>query len=130
MFIEINNAKTVHEIQEEFHFHYPFLKLEFFDSDHFWSELSPQSDLIPATAVIGDIRKTHTPGLIEITGAQKTGTVEQHFERHFNLHVQICRLSGTTWIQTAGTDELTLDEQNELGRIHSENEVSAESDNY
>ena len=66
--------------------------------------------------MIGEIRKQHNPGMIEIHSWRKTGMVEQELRKRFGLHVQIMRKHGDSWIQTAGTDELTLEEQNEIGQ--------------
>jgi hypothetical protein len=38
-----------------------------------------------------------------------------NFLQQFNLAVQVYRKNGDNWIQTSGTDELTLEEQNEAG---------------
>lgn len=116
MYIEIDDNRTIKEVQEEFHAHYPFLKLEFFKHPHGWTEPSSSNEVLKPEQTLSSVRKKHVPGLIEIYRSQKTGMVEQHFHRRFNLNVQIYRLHGDQWIQTAGTDELTLEEQNEIGR--------------
>jgi len=115
MIIEINDSMSVAAIQEEFRSLYPFLKIEFYDIPHEWRELSPWRHRFAANAVIGAIRNKHGHGLMELHGSQKVGEVEQAFRKHFGLNVQVFRKQGEYWIQTGGTDELTLEEQNAIG---------------
>lgn len=116
MIIEINDAKTLASVNEAFSEYYPFLGIAFFGSPHHWQESSSQKQRLPYDKKIGEIRKHHLPGVIEIHSWQKTGTVEQEFRRRFGLNIQVLRRHGDSWVQTAGTDELTLEEQNEIGR--------------
>jgi hypothetical protein len=116
MIIEIDDTKTIEAVMGEFSTRYPFLKIEFYDEAHHWQEESSRKHLLPHTKTIGEVRKKHNPGGLEIHSSQKAGTVEQKFSKRFGLNVQIFRHQGDEWIQTVGTDELTLDEQNEIGR--------------
>lgn len=115
MVIQINDSKTVQEIQQEFSTRFPYLKLEFFYAPHMREEPSNDTPCHPGNT-LGEIRKRHIHGIIEISPERETGSVEQEFERRFDLHVQIYRLHADQWIQTAGTDILTLKEQNEIAK--------------
>lgn len=117
MIIEINDTQTLAAVNEAFSEQYPFLVIAFFDSPHQWQEKSSPEHRLSYDKKIGEIRKKHHhPGAIEIHSWQKTGIIEQEFRKRFGLNVQILRRHGDSWIQTAGTDELTLEEQNEIGR--------------
>ena len=116
MTIEIDDNKTLGEINEAFSKYFPFLKLEFYDEPHKWQGKSTAKHLLAPGKKIGEIRTRHNPAVMEIHPWDDTGTVEQEFKRHFGLNVQIFRHHGDVWVQTAGTDVLTLDEQNEIGR--------------
>jgi hypothetical protein len=116
MIIEIHDNRIIGEIISEFTAVYPFLKLEFYDESHQWQEASSHRYLLPHDKKIGEVRKKHNPGAMEIHAWQKTGGIEQEFRRLFGLNVQVLRHQGDIWIQTAGTDELTLEEQNVIGR--------------
>ncbi|PWT77595.1 MAG: hypothetical protein C5B59_03735 [Bacteroidetes bacterium] len=116
MIIEINDNKKIGEICREFSDHFPFLKIEFFDEPHNWQEPTSLKHILPQQLEIGEVRNKQLPGVIEIHSYHKTGSVEQEFLKHFGLNIQIFRRQGDEWIQTAGTDELVLEEQNELGR--------------
>lgn len=116
MIIEINDERTLEEINEKFSDFFPFLKLEFFPGPHHWYEESPGKKKLKPGLRIGDIRKKHEQGSLTIYSWMRTGDVEQDFRRKYDLHIQVLRLHGGEWIQTVGTDKLTLKEQNELGQ--------------
>ena len=115
MTIEINDLKTIGEIQEEFSNRFPFLKLEFFMKSH---EREEPSNAMPCSPgkTIGELRKRHLHGIIMITPDRETGSVEQEFDARFDLHVQIYRRQTDQWVQTVGTDILTLQQQNDIAR--------------
>lgn len=115
MVLEINDSKTVQDMQQEFSNRFPYLKLEFFYAPHMREEPSNDTPCSPANT-IGEIRKRHVQGIIEITPDRETGSIEQEFESRFDLHVQIYRLQADQWIQTVGTDILTLEQQNEIAK--------------
>ncbi len=115
MTIEINDTNTIEEIRDLFSRNFPYLSLEFFAEPHRWQETSSFKHLLPHYKRIGEVSTRHHQGVLEIAPWQKTGAVEQAFSRIFGLQVQVFRLHGDRWIQTAGTDECTLAEQNETG---------------
>ncbi len=115
MIIEINNSKMVREIQEEFSGKFPFLKLEFFYAPHEYDEPSLDTPCRP-DLVLADIRKRNVYGVISIDSNSVTGAIEKEFEKRFGLNVQIYRRQMDKWIQTVGTDMLTLSEQNEIAK--------------
>jgi hypothetical protein len=123
MNIEIDDTKTIKEISEAFSKYFPFLKLEFYSEPHNWQERSTAKYLLDPDKKIGEIRTRHNPASMEIRPWDNTGEVEQGFKRHFGLNAQIFRHHGDVWVQTAGTDVLTLDEQNEIGRNTTQDKV-------
>ena len=116
MIIEIHPNKKLKDISLTFARAYPYLKLEFFSKPHKWQEPSAVSQLLhqdlTVSVVTNNLSKS---GFIEIHYWQKTGNIEMKFLQQFNLSVQVYRKNGDNWIQTSGTDELTLEEQNEAG---------------
>ncbi|SRR5579871_92257 len=115
MIIEINDINTIGEVCRIFSEQYPFLKIEFFDEAHHWQEASSLKHLLPHNRTIAEVRKRHNSGAIEIHSWEKTGRVEQQFRELFGLNVQIFRRQIDGWVQTVGTDELVLEEQNKIG---------------
>lgn len=116
MIIEITDKATIADVQDKFSTIFPFLKIEFFEQPHHWYEESPVEKAYPAAKTLGEIRKQHPHGRLEFSSWYSTGEVEQAFRKKFNLNVQVFRLQGNSWIQTVGTDKLSLKEQNEIGR--------------
>lgn len=116
MIIEIHDNKTVSDIQDKFNTFFPFLKIEFYGHPHHWYEDSLEMDAYPTNKKIEEIRKKHAHGDLEIHSWNKTGDLEQTFRKKFGLNVQVFRMEGDSWIQTAGTDKLDLVEQNEIGK--------------
>jgi hypothetical protein len=129
MIIEINDKKTLEDISSEFSAYYPFLKIAFFDEPHGWQEASSDKHRLPLNKSIGEVRKRHHPGVLEIHSWHQTGHVEQEFRKLFGLQIQILRLQGEKWVQTAGTDELKLEEQNEIGRKTTEGMIDTSMGN-
>lgn len=115
MIIEINDSRTIGDIQQEFSTRFPFLKLEFFQNPHDREEPSNETPCQKDLS-LGEIRQKHVQGIITINPGSETGAIEKEFERRFGLNVQIYRLQMDRWIQTAGTDILSLSEQNQIAR--------------
>jgi hypothetical protein len=123
MVIEITDEIKLHEIADLFTKYYPFLKLEFFDQGYQMLNSSNDKKMLIKTLAVGEVRTIHHPTLIELHFWNKTGTVELTFLHKAGLSVQIYRRYGEKWIQTSGTDELTLEEQNSIGRADSEDSL-------
>jgi hypothetical protein len=114
MLIEIDDTKTIADIQERFSLCFPYLKLEFYRKPHHWEGSSPARHLIDPAIRVGDIRKAHNPEILEIKSWDKTGEVEQMFKRILGLHPQIFRLENNEWKQSKASDNLTLARQTEI----------------
>ena len=108
MLLEIDDTKTISELQDRFSLCYPLLKLEFCNKNHGWEEICPERQLIHDDIQIGSIRKIHDPGVIEMKSWDKVGRIEKEFHVRFGLNVQICYRSGKHWIQTGKSDNMTL----------------------
>ena len=114
MLMQIDDSKTIDDIQERFSLCFPFLKIEFYNQPHRWEESSQAKDLIDPGTLIGDIRKIHAPGILEIKSWYKTGDVEQLFKKMFGLNAQIFRLDNNKWKQSTESDNITLARQSEI----------------
>ena len=108
MTLEIDDTKTIAEIQDKFTMCYPLLKLDFCAKKHGWQEICPESWIIHENTPLGSIRKNHNPGTIELKSWDKVGEVEKEFYNRFGLNVQICYKSGNRWIQTGKSDSVTI----------------------
>jgi hypothetical protein len=120
MIIEINKHTTLGEISEQFSKYYPFLKIEFFNDSPRLMEASNSGSLLLKSLCVGDIVSLRHTVLLEFHFWNKTGMVESVFQKKVGLEAQVYRRHGDCWIQTSGTDELTLEEQNSIGKFDSE----------
>lgn len=111
----IQNARTIHDIQEEFNAMFPYLKLEFFSKLHDPGKPSHLKFKLPPEQTLGESRTVHNEGEIIITPQLTVNELEQQFGDLFGLGVQVFRKTGSSWIETIMTDNETLQEQNEEG---------------
>lgn len=109
MILEIDDSKTIADLQDKFSMCFPTLKLEFCTQKHKWEEICAESKIIHRNVSIRDIRKTHMPGTIEMKSWHKIGNIEKEFFSRFGISVQIAYKSGNRWIQTGKSDNITID---------------------
>jgi len=120
MHIEINDNTPLREIKEVFSNFYPFLKIEFYRKGHKKYEASDLSDQIDPDKTLGDIKKTHISGVLEVQPYYKVSEIEKEFQERFSLSVQVFSKDNSGWKQTTGMDSFTLKELNEIGRNSSD----------
>ena len=125
MIIEIDDSKTIEDIQDSFNTAFPFLKIEFYEHPHHWYEPSSLQTEIKKTKKIADIRKQHNHGILKIYSWFKTGDVEQLFRKEFDLYIQVFYRQKNKWVQSAGSDNLTLKEQNAIGQSSEKSGLSS-----
>ena len=120
MIFEIYSSLKLSQIAADFSRHYPYLKIEFYKKSHHWHEFTPIHTMVDHSLSVSDIT-SHTGNIeIEIHFWNKVGTIEQVFKNKAGINIQIFRKFKDSWIQTVGTDDLTLEEQNDIGRRDSE----------
>lgn len=116
MKIYITEEDRVCHIQQAFHEHYPFLKLEFFTQPHEHRAPCPASQQVARDTPIEKIRMLHTFGWIDISPQRTAAEVEHDFLHEFGLSVQVFRKVGPSWIETTRTDDWPLATLNSEGR--------------
>ncbi|HEY0750525.1 MAG TPA: hypothetical protein VGD26_05190 [Chitinophagaceae bacterium] len=116
MIIQIDYSTTVNDIQRLFQKAYPFLKIEFADKPHLFSEPTIDPAWYAPGERILNIATKDRLGFITFYPWDKTGNLEREFHDKFGLYPQIFRRHEDEWLQSAGSDELSLEEQNELGK--------------
>ncbi len=119
MKIFITEEYLVRSIQEEFHFRYPHLKLEFFRQPHGLHEGSPRADRVHPDTPIDKIRDFHSAAWIDISEYNTVAKLEHQFAHLLGLSVQVFRKSGNNWLETTGTDDRTLGQLEEMGHYES-----------
>ncbi len=116
MLIKLRADMTVREVKWAFHQAYPYLKLEFFVQEHATGEGTSLNKKVGDDTRLTDVRGFMKEGTINIEPQQTVAELEQQFQQRFNLPVQVFRKAISIWLETTGTDKLTLHKQNEMGK--------------
>lgn len=121
----ISNEKSIQEIQREFKAHFPYLKIEFYDTEHAAGEGSPPNrEYRDQAKTVGEIRKRHNADNLTIHSHVKVSTIESELYRKYGLNAQIFRRSGTCWLQTIATDHWTLAQQNSKAKSYDDRKLA------
>jgi hypothetical protein len=115
MQLVISNDKAIQKVQQDFNEHFPFLKLEFYKLQADGPASGVKKHLPPSTPLRA-AGLNQEGGLMEIHKDMKVNELEKQFLNNFGLNVQVCRKSGTLWLETTMTDNWTLQKQNEHGQ--------------
>jgi hypothetical protein len=116
MNIHIAETTTIREIQKIFQNSFPYLKIEFSDKSHEFGEPTNHGHWYDPCFRLLDIAHKKDGGYIQINPWNSTGATEQDFADLFGVYPQIFRMDKGHWIETAGTDIISLYEQNEIGK--------------
>ncbi|HKH59810.1 MAG TPA: hypothetical protein VKA49_03210 [Flavitalea sp.] len=118
MMLHISQDRSINEVQQDFNRQYPFLKIEFYQSNSAFTGSSKRQHLINSLPIAkaGLIRS----GNIELDDLMTVGQLENIFRTEFGLSAQVSRKSGVLWLETTMTDGWTLRQQNEHGKELSE----------
>jgi len=98
-------------IQRNFHEAYPYLKLQFYRHPHREGRLSNEAECLSPLLPVEEAAMFHTSGKINIDPGRTVAAVEHDFFRIMGLCVQVLRRSGNLWLETTGTDNRTLQQQ-------------------
>jgi hypothetical protein len=115
MVLFIEPETSLHSLQQSFHQVYPFLSIRFYKKNINDSANSGRSWVDENLSLKDVSTRSNLHGVIELHYWDKVSTVEQVFQRLTGLGVQVFRKHGLEWIDTSGSDTLTLEEQNEMG---------------
>lgn len=117
MQIYISEDATIASIQNDFREAYPYLKLEFYQQPHEVAQPSPAWEKISSATPIEDIRMMHTFGWIDISPKRTAMELEHDFRHTMGLNMQVMRKSGELWLETTKTDNWTLGQLNDEGKM-------------
>ena len=112
----ISDTKQVRTLQKQFEAEFPHLRLEFFAKYHDRGESSPWDEKVDAQKTLGEFRRKHITGKIEIVPEMSVAREEALFREAFGLSVQVFRRSGNAWLETTPTDNWSLAKQEEQGK--------------
>jgi hypothetical protein len=116
MKITIDRHTAIKDIQHQFQKTFPFLKIEFAARPHGFMGTVQGNHWYDPNALVSNIPGFSGEGYIDLQSWSRTGDVEDAFKTKLGLYPQIFRRLGYKWVETAGTDLLSLDEQNSIGR--------------
>ena len=117
MTLQLHKNRTISEIQEAFHKQFPFLKLAFFKKSHEAFEGNHAKHLLSEKNTrLGDLNPNLIEGDLTVLESTTVMDLEKAFEDQFGLHVQVFRKSGSIYLETSVTDNLTLAEQTQRAK--------------
>ena len=112
--IYVSEEDLIENVQKDFAFYYPNLKLQFFKNPHGEMEASAEQDLVMPKSTIAEVAMFHKSGRIDISPNRRIIEVENDFYFRLGLNVQVFRKAGNVWLETTKTDDMTLKEQNAM----------------
>jgi hypothetical protein len=115
MILNLSPKTTLTEIQRLFRQELPFLKIMFLNKSHGWGQTIGKAHRYNSSLNLKALKCKAKNVTLCFHPGTKTGDVERIFEEELGLHVQIYRNEKDRSIETAGTDDFTLTEQNEIG---------------
>ena len=116
MQLHLHSDKKVKEVKHEFSEHFPYLNLEFYLTKHdqgsqpdYESEVGNNHTLSQVNANLKDASFSFEPTMT-------VAAFEDAMQEQYGLPVQVFRKMGDVWIETDETDDLTLEQQNLMGK--------------
>ena len=94
MNLQIDDSKTIRDLQERFSLSFPGFRIELCNKPHHWEEVCEEGHFLSSMRSLGSVRKI--------------GEIEERFRNLFGLNVQIFFKSNGKWIQTVISDNLTI----------------------
>jgi|1048.fasta_scaffold03096_4 hypothetical protein len=118
MKLEISPEKTLSDIKSAFSQAWPHLKLVFFTKAHEAhagsnAKFMIDNDTLTLQEVAPKVKGTQ--GLY-IEQETPVWQLERLFEEEYGIHVQVFRKSGSVWLETTVSDDLTLEQQEARGK--------------
>jgi hypothetical protein len=127
MILDINGNTTIAHIQEKFEEYFPFLMLQFYYPKAKHAAAHTDLKKIRPEVQFRVFNSTLTETIIKFGPETKTGELEQEIVHKCGVPVHILRCQGDEWIPTFADDNLTLDEQNQIGQSAMEQWMLSES---
>ena len=123
MLLHLSPSRVISEFQDEFNQMFPFLKIEFYEKTGFGAGKIHLSHAL--TLKHAGLRHL---GTIELSNTMTVAEFEKKMRDEFSLNAQVCRKSGSLWLETSFTDNWTLGQQNDHGKELSETRTSTRNE--
>ncbi|MEO6914971.1 MAG: hypothetical protein ABI151_04350 [Chitinophagaceae bacterium] len=115
MTLEITIDRLIEDVQRDFSYMFPFLKIEFFRKGTRYRQTKEKTISLPVTQTIGSVFKNNRKGRLEIVASTTVKDLERGCDEQFGIMVQLYRKSGTLWLETSMTDNWSMQQQNDRG---------------
>lgn len=116
MVLHLQPEMTIAAVNDMFRSVFPYLKLEFFSRPHRAFQSSAAKDLISDHDLgLKALNPDFSAGELPLNPTLLVRDLERLFEEKFGLYAQVFRKSGSAWLATSATDDLSLAEQNARG---------------
>jgi hypothetical protein len=116
----ISKDWKIKDIQNEFQNHFPFLKIEFYKSRKDSSGSNVKIEKLSPFIPVISMNSTMSPFEFPPGEDKKVSDLKQLFKDTLDCNIVIFRKSGNHWIETSFTEDWTLKQQNEEGKLMSE----------
>jgi hypothetical protein len=113
----ISRDMTIKDVNKSFQKSFPYLKLEFYSSDHIPGQTSLWSDSLDEDTGLSDLMVNMTSAIIEFEPTDNVSELEQRFLTQLGLLVRVYRNINGVWQETVRSGQLELDRQNTLGQL-------------
>lgn len=116
MLLEIDDSKTIDDIEERFMECFPLLKIEFYEKH---KREDPDSPL-KRNQYLVDIRKKYEPSILEINSDDRIQDILHELKKRYGLEARIFRKHKNKWQMVVKEEHLTIKEACELASVSNE----------
>src|SRR2546423_11494241 len=113
MILEIDDNKRTTDLQDQFNKSFPYLRIEFYPHVH--KKQSPVN-IIAGDELIGNIRKKHESGTLEIKSIFTIQKLIKDLKQLFGLYIRVYRLHNDQWMPV-NEENVTLQELSNLAEV-------------
>jgi hypothetical protein len=113
--INISPHTLIRDIQWEFNFFFPFLKIDFFRQAYSTRNKTGKFPCLSGELSIGAAYTKNKEAVITIDDITTMRALEKECAEQFGISVQIYRKLGNIWLETSRTDSWTMKQQNRSG---------------
>ncbi|MDB5191002.1 MAG: hypothetical protein JWQ96_565 [Segetibacter sp.] len=121
--ILIHNESLLKDIQGAFSARYPFLKIEFLQTDNTAKTL--RSAKIDNSTALKQIANVGVPQKLDINSNRTVSDISHDLQHTLGVIVQVFRKSGNVWNVISVTEGWTLENQNSAGEFISSEMASS-----
>jgi len=115
MTIQLTPERLIEDIQKDFAYVFPYLKIEFFRKGTRYRQTKERTITLPITQTLGSVFKNNRRGRLTISESMTVSELEKLCDEQFGISIQVYRRSGTLWLETSMTDSWTIQQQNDRG---------------